>query len=381
MTGPGALDGLRVLDLAGPFGNYAGKLLCDLGAEVVLAEPPEGAPTRRMEPTTAEGESLTFAYQNAGKSSVVAEPGSAALRDLIAAADVVLGSGAANWPSIWSLDLDELRSSRPELVVVSVTPFGLTGPYAEWDGTDIVCLALGGLLALGGYGDGAPLQVAGEQALHSAQLFGAVGAMLAVLHAEQTGEGQLVDASAQETVSMALEHAIQYYDLEGTVRGRQTGRQRGAGAGLFPCADGWVYLFVGGIASGRFWTRFTEWMRDEAVPGAEGLAEPRWLERDYVESAEAKERFSTLFEGYAASRGKEQLYAAGQARGIPIAPVRSMSEVAASPQLAHRDYFRDIVTPSGRSIAAPGAPYRLSATPWRIAGPAPVLGSAAGWAS
>jgi benzylsuccinate CoA-transferase BbsE subunit len=381
MTRPGALEGLRVLDLAGPFGNYAGKLLCDLGADVVLAEPRSGAPTRRTEPLTADGESLTFTYQNAGKRSVVAEPGSATLRELVSGSDVVLGSGAANWPATWGLDLDALRSAFPRLVIVSVTPFGLTGPYAAWEGTDIVCLALGGLLALGGYGDGAPLQAAGEQALHSAQLFGAVGAMLAVLHAENTGEGQLVDTSAQETVSMALEHAIQYYDLEGTVRGRQIGRQRGAGAGLFECADGWVYLFVGGIASGRFWTRFTEWMCDEGVPGAEGLAEPRWLDRAYVESAEAKERFATLFEGYAASRAKEELYAAGQARGIPIAPVRSMSEVAASPQLAHRDYFRDVLTPSGRPVSAPGAPYRLSRTPWRVAGAAPALGSATGWAS
>jgi benzylsuccinate CoA-transferase BbsE subunit len=376
-----ALAGIRVLDLAGPFGNYCGKLFSDLGAEVVLAEPAAGAPTRSQEPLTAEGESLVFGYQNAGKRSVVAEPGSSALQALVADADVVIGSGAAAWPAGWGIDLEALRREQPASVIVSITPFGLAGPYAGWDGTDIVCLALGGLLALGGYGDGAPLQAAGEQALQAAELYGAVGGMLAVLHAEASGQGQLVDVSAQETVSTALEHAIQYYDLEGTVRSRPTGRQRGAGAGLFRCADGWVYLFVGGIASGRFWERFTRWMLDEAVPEASGLQEPRWQERAYVDSEEAKDRFAASFEGFAADRGKESLYAEGQARGIPIAPVRSPAEVVASPQLAHRRFFRDITMPSGARVTAPGAPYVLSRTPWEVVAPAPLLGSSTGWSA
>ena len=166
-----------------------------------------------------------------------------------------------------------------------------------------MCLALGGLLALGGYGDGAPLQAAGEQALQSAQLFAAVGGAMAVLNAEATGDGQLVDVSAQESVAMALEHAIQYYDLEGTTRGSQTGRQRGAGAGLYTCADGWVYLFVGGIASragsGRGSSTGCVTKTPKAQPNS---SDPAWGERKYFDTAEAKETFLRIFETFTATR-------------------------------------------------------------------------------
>lgn len=376
MTGlpAGALEGLRVADLAGPYGNYCGKLYADLGADVVLVEPPEGAESRRRQPFTAEGESLWFCYHNANKRGVIAEPGSAALVAVIRGSDVVIGSGAAGWPSAWGIDLGALRREQPRLVVVSVTPFGLSGPYADFDGTDIVCLALGGLLALGGYGDGAPLQAAGEQALQSAQLFAAVGGAMAVLNAEATGDGQLVDVSAQESVAMALEHAIQYYDLEGITRGRQTGRQRGAGAGLYTCADGWVYLFVGGIASGRFWQRFVDWLRDEKAEGAAELSDPAWGERKYFDSAEAKETFLRIFETFTATRKREDLYHGAQSRGIPLAPVREPSEVVASEQLRLHEFFRPVATPDGHSILAPGAPYTLAETPWLQRRPAPRLG-------
>jgi benzylsuccinate CoA-transferase BbsE subunit len=371
---PGALEGLSVADLAGPYGNYCGKLYADLGADVTLVEPPEGAEYRRREPLTAEGESLWFCYHNANKRSVVASTGSATLAAVIGQSDVLIGSGRAGWPTEWGLNLDELRCRQPQLVVVSVTPFGLTGPYADFDGTDIVCSALGGLLALGGYGDGSPLQTAGEQALGAAQLFGAVGGALAVLHAEASGEGQVVDVSIQESVAMALEHAIQYYDLERVERRRQTGRQRGAGAGLYTCADGWVYLFVGGIASGRFWTRFVQWLSDEEADGVAELATPMWEQRTYFDTAEAKATFLRIFETFTATRGKEQLYQEAQSRGIPLAPVREPSEVVASEQLAFREFFRPVTTPAGRSIMAPGAPYTLGETPWLQRRPAPRLG-------
>ncbi len=374
MIAPGALDGLRVVDLAGAFGNYCGKMFADLGADVVLVEHTEGSESRWREPLTAEGESLWFTYHNANKRGATVAPGSDELHELLRGAHVLIGSGAARWPGQWRLDLESLRAALPELVIVSLTPFGLEGPYADWDGTDLVALALGGLLALGGYGDGAPTRAAGEQAVGAGQLFAAVGGMLAVLHQEAGGGGQIVDVSMQEAVVIALEHALQYYELEDSLRLRQTGRVRGAGAGLYPCADGWVYLFVGGIASGRFWTRFVEWLAEEGAEGVEELQGPEWQDRKYFDTPEARETFGRVFERFTATRGKEQLYHAGQARGIAIAPVRAPSEVVSSEQLLLRGYFQDLLTPSGRAILAPGAPYVLSETPWMQRRPAPALG-------
>ena len=371
----GAFDGVRVVELSGALGGYCGKLFADLGAEVVLVEPPGGDEARGRAPLTAEGESLWFTYHHANKRGVVIDPiaDAATLESLISSAHVLIGNGTAGWPAEWGLSLEGLRLRHPALVIVSLTPFGLTGPYSGFEATDLVCLALGGLLALGGYGDGAPLKVAGDQALTALALFGAVGAAMALLHAEATGAGQIVDASAQEAVAMALEHAIQYYDLAGTVRGRQVGRQRGAGAGLYRCADGWLYLFVGGIASGRFWTRFVEWMLEERVAGAEELTGPAWDDRAYFDTVEAKDTFLRVFEPFAATRGMEELYREAQARGIAAGPVRAPSGVVASEQLRVRGFFRPLTTPEGREILAPGAPYTLAATPWALRHPAPRL--------
>lgn len=377
---PGAFDGVKVIELSGPLGGYCGKLFADLGADVILVEPPEGDDARHRPPLTAEGESLWFAYHNANKRGVVHDPAkdTAAIESLLSTAHILIGNGSASWPAAWGLSLEELRQRHPSLVIVSLTPFGLTGPYSSYEATDLVCLAMGGLLALGGYGDGSPLQVAGDQAFNAVALFGAVGAALALLHAESAGVGQIVDASAQEAIAMALEHAIQYYDLVGTVRGRQTGRQRGAGAGLYRCADGWLYLFVGGIASGRFWTRFVEWMLEERVTGADELTGSAWDDRAYFETDEAKSTFLRVFEAFSGTRGMEELYREAQARGIAAAPVRAPSGVVASAQLAMREYFQPITTPMGREVLAPGAPYTFSETPWVQRCPVPRLGEHTG---
>jgi benzylsuccinate CoA-transferase BbsE subunit len=370
-----SLAGLRVVELAGPYGNYCGKLLADLGADVVLVERPEGSELRTRQPVTPEGDSVWFTYHNANKRSVVIKGDDVdSLRTVLASTDVLIGSGDADWPASWGLDLGDLEERSPHLVVASITPFGLVGPYASFDATDIVCLAMGGLLSLGGYGDGAPLQAAGEQALTAAASFAAVGTMMAVLVQERTGLGQLVDVSTQECVTMALEHAVQYYDLQGVVRGRQTGTQRGAGAGLYRCADGYIYLFVGGIASGRFWTRFIDWLRDEGAEGVDLLTTEAWGERSYFDTPEAKAVFLRVFEAFASQRRKEDLTRDAQSRGIALAPVRTVSEVVASDQLKSREFFHEIETPSGRAVVAPGAPYRLHGTPWNISRRAPHLG-------
>jgi benzylsuccinate CoA-transferase BbsE subunit len=370
----GALEGIRVVDLAGSFGNYCGKLFADLGADVILAERSGGAPQRAKPPLSDDGDSVWFVYENTGKRSVVVTDDND-LQALLADADVLIGNGSATWPTDWGLHLDELSHNRPDLVIVSISPFGLTGPYSGYEGTDLTSLSFGGLLWLGGYGDGAPTQAGGEQAIMGASAFAAVGGMLAVLHAERTGEGQLVDTSIQESVTMALENAAQFYDLQGTVRRRITGRQRGAGAGIYPCADGYVYLFVGGIASNRFWDRFIAWLREEDAVDVDRLTGEQWQERAYFDTDEAKESFSEVFESFSASRTREDLYREAQSRGIVLAPVRRVSEVVSSAQLQSRDFFAQVHGPHGLTGLAPGAPYLFSETPWSLAGAAPALGA------
>lgn len=378
-----ALAGIRVLDLTGSSTQYCGKLFADLGARVSLVEPPGGSQARRVGPFLddtphLEG-SLSFAYHNAGKKSVALDLGRPAgqdiFRQMVAQADLVIESHKPGTMERWGLGHDSLRQINPRLVVTSITPFGQTGPYADYESEDIVALALGGLLYLGGYPDEAPMAAWGEQAHLAAAQFGAVASMMGLLQAEASGRGQHVDVSTQEAVVLALENAVQFFDLEGTVRKRHAGMQRQAGMGVFPCSDGEVYFMAGGVASNKFWKGSVQWLIDEGAPGAEQLNDARWLDAKFLATAEAKQIFASVFEPFSRTRTKAQLYADGQARRLPICPISTPADLLDSRQLAWRGYFVPMShTWSGRTLTVPGAPYHLSASPWRQPGASPRLG-------
>lgn len=380
-----ALAGLRVLDLSGASGQYAGKLFADLGAEVLLVEPPGGSPVRRDEPfldrEPGVERSLAFSYFNTGKRGVVIDldhpEGQQVLRALAARADLLIESERPGVQAARGLGFAALAATAPRLVVTSITPFGQTGPYAHYESEDIVALALGGMLSLGGYPDTPPIAAYGNQAQLAASLFAAVASMMALwaVEGDPAARGQHIDVSMQECVAMGLENAVQFVDLEGTVRRREGGQQRQAGTGVFDCADGQVYLMAGGIANNRFWGTSTQWLLDEGVSAAEAFKAPQWSDANYLLSEEAKRLFAEVFMPFAKTRTKAQLYRATQSRRIPLCPVATPADLPANAQLQHRGYFTETLhVASGRILLAPGAPYRLSQTPWRIQRPSPRLG-------
>ena len=378
---PRALDGLRVLDLGGPLTNYCGKLFAELGADVVLVEAPGGNALRR-EPPFADGvegdeASLAFYYHNTSKQSVVIDlehsTGCEVVQRMAGAVDLVLEDKPPGYLAARGLSASELLEVNSGLVVTSITPFGQQGPYADFAHSDLVCLAFGGLLWMGGYADGPPLRAVGDQAYMAGSLFGAVASMIALTHAELSGEGQHVDVSVQEAVAMGLENAAQFYDLERHIRRRFGGNQHQAGFGVFACADGYVFLVAGGIGGNRFWSNLVAWLRDANVAEADKLEGERWEDRQFLASEEAKDLFHRVFTRLATPRTKQELYHESQKWRVPLGPVNSPADVHASEQLEHRQFFVDVEA-FGRSVAMPGAPYRLSATPWQLAGAAPRLG-------
>jgi len=383
MQPPAALEGLRVLDLSGPMGNYAGKLFADMGADVVLVEPPGGTPLRREPPFIGDApgaeRSLNFAYQNTSKRGICVDLDSASgqrlLRELARTADLVIETAPPGWMAERGLGYEHLARQRPQLVVASITPFGQTGPYAQMQATDLVGLALGGLLWMGGYQDAAPTQAHGDQAFKCAAMYGAVAAMLAVTDAELTGEGQHVDISMQESVTLALENAAQTYDLEGVIRKRPLGDQRFAGYGLFECQDGYIFLGSRGIGNSPAWSRSMQWFQDEGMEGAARLLGPEWSDLKYLKSEEAREVFGEIFMNWSRRHTKAWLYSEGQKRGIPLAPVSTPQDLLENPQLRARGHFVPFTHPLLKQAAEmPGAPYVLSATPWQVRRPAPRLG-------
>ena len=369
--------------MSGALGNYAGKLFAELGADVVLVEPPGGSALRHEGPFLADRpgleRSLAFAYYNTSKRGVTLdlehEADRATLKRLVATADLVIETERPGVMNERGLGYADLAKIRPSLVMLSITPFGQTGPYAQYQAEDIVALALGGMLYLGGYPDTEPIRVHGDQGVLCANMYGAVAGIIALWHAEASGEGEHIDVSMQESVVMALENAVQFYDLERTVRRRWAGEQRFAGTGVYACKDGYVFLMAGGIGANRFWSRTLEWFADEGMKGIERLHGPEWANVDFLKSAEAKRTFSEVFDPWALERSKADLYHGGQARKIPIAPVSSPKDILENKQLQSRGHFVEVPDGlAGQTLRMPGAPYKLSQTPWKIQRPSPRLG-------
>lgn len=376
-----ALEGITVIDLAGPLGNYCGKLYADMGADVILVEPPGGAATRHLGPYI-QGDasleaSLRFQYENTNKRSIVLDLDQASDREtflqLARRAHIVIESDAPGVMQRRGLGYEALREANPAIVLTSITPFGQEGPYADWLATDLTAMAMGGMMYLAGYPDTAPMVACGEQAVAAANLFAAVASLAACYAAEASGQGQHVDVSMQECVVMGLENAVQFYDLEGTIRKRNAGTQRLAGTGAFPCRDGYVYLMAGGIGSNRFWGITTEWLISEGLQGAMQFREPCWSDQAFLATDEAKHRFHEVFAPFALKYTKAELQAKGRQQRIPIAPICDAGDIARDPQREHRGYFVEVTQPGGTVLRMPGAPYRMGATPWRLERGAPRL--------
>ncbi|MFG2767619.1 CaiB/BaiF CoA transferase family protein [Streptomyces rubiginosohelvolus] len=360
---PTPLAGLRVIDLSTSLGTYTGRLLADLGADVIKVEPPGGAPERHTPPLTEDGASLSFAFTEAGKRSVVLDGHEIGgqieqLDRLLDTAQVLLTSEGPSRLRQRGLHPDDVTRKHPKLVHVSVSPFGLTGPWADRPASDLTLLAAGGLLALAGDTDLPPVRAWGNQTSIIAGVHAAAATLIAVLVLEASGQGQTVDVSAQEAIAHSLENAVQYVDLEHSVRRRAGSGPIEAGTGLFECSDGWIYL-VGGLGGLPLaWEAITNWLQKNGVPEAAQLHEPRWLERRWRRSEEAVRTFRNLFERFATQRTKQELYEEGQSRGISIAPVSTPEDLLASPQLLDRQFFQPI-TVNGQTLAFPGSPYRF----------------------
>lgn len=357
----GFLAGIRVLDLAGPAGALAGKLLAGLGADVVLAEPEDGSPLRGVPPFVGQrphaARSLFFAFYAAGKRSVRATPDR--LARLAAAADVLVETGT---PGSWR----RWHERNPRLVIASITPFGQTGPYVDWRATDLVAQATGGMLALNGHPDRRPQQALGLQAYHQAGVLAVVG-ILAALHArERIGAGQLIDVSLQAAAAASLEHLGATFDGAGR-RARRTGSTHWTGFfRTVRCRDG--HLVVSTLGD---WTTLREWLR------ADGVADPALddphLEDPAVRQARADELFAAL-ERWAASRDAVELYERAQLLRLPWAVVRPPEAALHDAHLARRGFFVSVADPTlGIPLRHPGSPFRARDVPWVVRQP-PGLG-------
>lgn len=353
----GPLAGIRVVEVAGLVaGPWAGKLLGDYGADVVKVEPPGGDPLRRLDQPF-------FENMNTSKRSVVLDldtaEGRVALAALAATADVLIEDLS---PGRLAELIGDPWATNPKLVVASITPYGQDGPRAGWKGGDLIGWAGGGMAYISGEPEHEPLAPAGLQALHLAGLQTAMATLMAVFHAMRSGEGQRVDTSVQEAVCTILEGAVTDWQWLGRARGRMgTLHPAAHGTGMQRLADG-TRLFCSTMPRPAHWEKTREllgnpeWMFDERWNDV-GVRRAHWQEID----AKAGEIFGKLT--------REQIYKPMLEAGVPVGVVSTMQDVAESPQQAARGFFVEV---EGKTY--PGAPWKMTATPWAISRPAPRLG-------
>ncbi len=393
------LSGIRVLDLTTARCEIGGRILADLGAEVLKIEPPEGCDARRMPPFEdgREGEpdgSLYWAAYGASKRSVVldlaSDEGRAGLRALAEGADVLLESFAPGQLAAIGLGYEDLHALNPALVYASITPFGQTGPDAQSPATELTIEAAGGLLSLQGDGDRPPVPVGYPQAGLHGGAQAAADAVVALVERDRSGRGQHLDISMQACMVWTMMDASGYPPNEG-------GDKPGYGddraeprpphpSGLHlprvvAAADGHVITTMGVNLPQRIALNETiAWMKEAGVEFPERLQAidwERWHEQFADPSAVPAETLALIDEAvllaveFIGTRPKRELNERAVASGALIAPIMTAADLLADPQLAYRDYWREVV---GRPHPGPFA--KPSRTPLRSPQPTPALGEA-----
>jgi benzylsuccinate CoA-transferase BbsE subunit len=348
------LRDVHVLEIDGELSGYAGRLLADLGATV-----------ERVRFDDPEATTIDDLFMHSGKLDrrldLSSPSGRDQLRELIRAADIVVQSGGADARPVVELAAGAIRAGNPHAINLVLTPFGLDGPASSHSSSDLVRLAAGGLLWLGGYPDAEPVAAYGNQSSLATALFGVVGTLLALIECDRTGSGCTVEVSAQEVLTQALETALAEFELTGKVQRRVGDAPREAGTGIFPCGDGFVSMVAGRLGTAQAWRRLREWLVESDTPGAEELWGEDWETLPFRQLPDSVERFSEIFAVFAAPWSKSDLYAEAQRRGIALAPVNTAAEVLADPQLGARGFFRSVIAEDGNATTVPSPPYRFSA--------------------
>ena len=362
-TATAPLRGFRILDVCDELAVYATRLLVSLGADVVRLEPPGGDPMRSY-PPCVDGVSLYFEHFNAGKRSVTldlgCDEGVEWLGRLVATCHAVVESGHPDALLSGRVGVDRLRGFRPDLVLVTVTPFGRQGPYRDFRGGDLVLTAQSGLLALNGSPQGSPYRPGGEQAAHMAGLLAANAALLGILEQQRTGQGSHLEVPANFAAALAtLQTAnANYYTWHGRVPTR-----RGIGSPWFrllqEAADGWVAI----QALPGQWDNLVRLLA--AHNAADDLGAPEYQEGPY--RVQHAGHINEVIAAFTRRYPKQYLFEAGQTAGVACVPVNTPEDISSDPYLAERGFFRELEHPAlGGPVRYPGAPFRF---PGREVGP------------
>jgi crotonobetainyl-CoA:carnitine CoA-transferase CaiB-like acyl-CoA transferase len=361
------LSDLRVIELSRTAAvAFTGRLCADAGAQVVLVEPPDGHPLRHEGPFLRDERDIETSaphlHINARKRSVTLdiERDAEKLFALIGRADVLLTDIPAHALDPLGMSRRALHERKPSLVITRVTPFGDTGPYRRYEATNITLLALGGQLRITGDPDKSPLSNWGSQAEYQGGLSAFAGTVANVLLRDATGEGQYLDLSILDVVATNLEHRSPALNL-GLVANR-AGLSVSATYGVYPCADGWVYITAFAPAL---------WDRLKAVVSLPELDEDRFSSQ--ASRLDYNDELQAILTAWAATKSSEELHAHAL-EGYPFTVARTPEALLASEQWRNRGVAQEVEHPTAGDVTVLAPPWLDDErSPSR---PAPTLGEA-----
>ncbi|MBI4333570.1 MAG: CoA transferase [Chloroflexi bacterium] len=366
------MEPYRVLDLADEKGFLCGRILADLGADVIKVEPPGGDPVRRFGPFYGNkpdpNHSLPWWFYNVNKRGITLDiktpRGRDIFRDLARRSHFVIESFPPGFMDGLELGYESLSIINPSIVFTSITPYGQNGPYREFKASDLTLMAMGGQVYVTGDPDRPPVRISFPQAYLHGGAEAAVASMIAHFHRSVTGQGQHVDISIQQSIIVLLPHAIPWLELRGVVL-KRTGALRGGLAAkilmrqVWPCADGYVsFVMLGGAFGARNNRAIVDWMKGEGMAD-EFLLGFDWANYDLATATqEIQDRLEEPIGRFFLKHSKAELYEGALKRGIMLCPVATVKDLLENQQLRDRGFWVELEHPElniNARITYPGA--------------------------
>jgi len=367
------LEGLKVLDMTTSTFNYAGKLLAGFGADVVKVEPPDGDPIRYQPPFVNDQVDPELSgrhlHMNTGKRSIVLDldihSDVEKIKDLVKSFDILIESYSPGYMESLGLGYEQLNAIQPELIMASITYFGQDGPYADYEGSELVADALSGYLYLTGDSDKEPVKCFDNLIEQQSSLQAAVAIMTAVTARELQGGGDYLDISATEAALFLLGGPAQMYHWTDRIAGRVGTRLMNSAPQMFypscirPCKDGYVHVHSN--------TRYVDLLG--ILMEQPRLNEPEILETPMGHADEIDEIMSR----WLMKHDKFEVVRMAQEMRLPFTEVFTPEEIVNDDHLNERNFFVEVDHPLAGTVKQPGAPGMMTGTPWETKR-APLLG-------
>jgi CoA:oxalate CoA-transferase len=360
------LSGLTVLDLGHYIsGPYCTKLLAGMGAEVIKIEKPdEGDPSRRMGPFPDDAPHLeksgTFLYLNTGKKSITlnlkTDTGKTIFKRLLKDADVVVENFKPGVMSNLGISYDDLKNISPGLIMTSISNFGQNGPYRDYRADEMVILAMGGFMYLGGYPEREPLRLGFSASQYKGGLAGFTGTMAAFYYAQKHGIGQHVDISLMECIVASHFQAIEQYSYTGTIQKRNRTML------AFPVKDGIVQFNM----QPHHWPKMTQM-----------IGMPELTQNPKFNTTEQRrihaEELETILLSWMLDHTTKEVYELGQSIGLPVGFAATTADLFEAEQYKDRGFLVEIDHPLVGKLIYPGSPFKIDGLGWNN-NRAPLLG-------